>query len=555
MNRYNFIRAAGVSLASLLMRDVLFANRHKGPIMNLPDEVTAILGDQLVTLTGRGESWTFKDLVVDLLVQGESIAVEIESPRSSLTAVTLCWKQTGRDNSRILNDHWERTYGDVSWHVPSDSELLPWYFMEHDGRSTIGVGVKTGTASFCYWQVGKERVSLTMDTRSGGSAVQLSGRKLLAAEMVTTKSNPGESPFQTARRFMRTMCDNARMPAQPVYGINDWYFTYGDNSEDLILEHTRMMAPMAEGLSNRPFSVIDAGWFVTSPSLPKESWWGDRLDLPNSKFGDMSRVAERIRKAGMRPGIWTRPLCGSHNDPYSLMLPLVKGRDAQRPVLDPTIPENLERISELFKVYNSWCYDLVKFDFTSFDIFGKWGFEMMRDGAISSSGWSMHDNSKTNAEIILNLYKTIRRAAGDTYVLACNTISHLSAGLFELNRIGDDTSGNEWARTRKMGVNTLAFRGMHHGIFYAADPDCVGVTNKVAWDKNKQWMHLVAKSGTPLFISAQPDATGSAQKAMIKESFALASQDLPLGEPLDWMESAFPKRWKLKDEEVSFDWD
>jgi len=555
MNRYNFIRAAGVSLASLLMRDVLFANRHKGPIMNLPDEVTAILGDQLVTLTGRGESWTFKDLVVDLLVQGESIAVEIESPRSSLTAVTLCWKQTGRDNSRILNDHWERTYGDVSWHVPSDSELLPWYFMEHDGRSTIGVGVKTGTASFCYWQVGKERVSLTMDTRSGGSAVQLSGRKLLAAEIVTTKSNPGESPFQTARRFMRTMCDNARMPAQPVYGINDWYFTYGDNSEDLILEHTRMMAPMAEGLSNRPFSVIDAGWFVTSPSLPKESWWGDRLDLPNSKFGDMSRVAERIRKAGMRPGIWTRPLCGSHNDPYSLMLPLVKGRDAQRPVLDPTIPENLERISELFKVYNSWCYDLVKFDFTSFDIFGKWGFEMMRDGAISSSGWSMHDNSKTNAEIILNLYKTIRRAAGDTYVLACNTISHLSAGLFELNRIGDDTSGNEWARTRKMGVNTLAFRGMHHGIFYAADPDCVGVTNKVAWDKNKQWMHLVAKSGTPLFISAQPDATGSAQKAMIKESFALASQDLPLGEPLDWMESAFPKRWKLKEEEVSFDWD
>lgn len=523
--------------------------------MNLPDEVTAILGDQLVTLTGRGESWTFKDLVVDLLVQGESIAVEIESPRSSLTAVTLCWKQTGRDNSRILNDHWERTYGDVSWHVPSDSELLPWYFMEHDGRSTIGVGVKTGTASFCYWQVGKERVSLTMDTRSGGSAVQLSGRKLLAAEIVTTKSNPGESPFQTARRFMRTMCDNARMPAQPVYGINDWYFTYGDNSEDLILEHTRMMAPMAEGLSNRPFSVIDAGWFVTSPSLPKESWWGDRLDLPNSKFGDMSRVAERIRKAGMRPGIWTRPLCGSHNDPYSLMLPLVKGRDAQRPVLDPTIPENLERISELFKVYNSWCYDLVKFDFTSFDIFGKWGFEMMRDGAISSSGWSMHDNSKTNAEIILNLYKTIRRAAGDTYVLACNTISHLSAGLFELNRIGDDTSGNEWARTRKMGVNTLAFRGMHHGIFYAADPDCVGVTNKVAWDKNKQWMHLVAKSGTPLFISAQPDATGSAQKAMIKESFALASQDLPLGEPLDWMESAFPKRWKLKEEEVSFDWD
>ncbi|MCX6143532.1 MAG: hypothetical protein NTZ35_09945 [Ignavibacteriales bacterium] len=202
MNRIHFIRAAGVSLASLLMRDVLFANRLKGSIMNLPDEVTAILSDQLVTLTGKGGSWTYKDLIVELLVQGESIAVDIESPRSSLTSVTLRWKQKARDNSRILNDHWERTYGDVLWHVPSEPELLPWYFMEHDGRRTIGVGAKTGTASFCFWQVGKEQVSLTMDTRSGGNAVQLSGRKLRAAEIVTTKSDSGESPFQTARRFM-----------------------------------------------------------------------------------------------------------------------------------------------------------------------------------------------------------------------------------------------------------------------------------------------------------------------------------------------------------------
>jgi len=523
--------------------------------MNLPDEVTAILEDQLVTLTGRGGSWTYKDLIVELPVQGGGIAVEIESPRSGLSAVTLRWKRKRCDTSMLLNDHWERTYGDVSWHRASDSELLPWYFMEHDGGNTIGVGVKTGTASFCFWQVGREQVSFTMDTRSGGSAVRLAGRRLRAAEIVTTKSDSGESPFHTARRFMRMMCEQARMPAQPVYGINDWYFTYGNNSEDLILEHTNLMAPMAEGLSNQPFSVIDAGWFVSSPFLRNDSSWGDRLDHPNSKFGDMGRVAERIRKAGMRPGIWTRPLCGSHNDPHSLMLPVVKGRDALRPVLDPTIPENLERISDLIKLYRGWRYDLVKFDYTTFDIFGKWGFEMLRDGAISGSRWSMHDNSRTNAEIILNLYRTIRTAAGDTYLLACNTFSHLSAGLFELNRIGDDTSGNEWARTRTMGVNTLAFRGMHHGIFYVADPDCVGVTNKVAWDKNKRWMQLVAKSGTPLFISAQPEATKSAQKAMIRECFALASQDLPLGEPLDWMERALPKRWKLNGEEVRFDWD
>jgi hypothetical protein len=54
-----------------------------------------------------------------------------------------------------------------------------------------------------------------------------------------------------------------------------------------------------------------------------------------------------------------------------------------------------------------------------------------------------------------------------------------------------------------------------------------------------------------LFSDQRPTPT---QKAMIKECFALASRELPLGEPLDWMESAFPKRWKLKGEEENFDW-
>jgi alpha-galactosidase len=173
---------------------------------------------------------------------------------------------------------------------------------------------------------------------------------------------------------------------------------------------------------------------------------------------------------------------------------------------------------------------------------------------LTAPGWSMNDSSRTNAEIVLSLYETIREAARDTCVISCNTFSHLSAGLFELNRIGDDTSGLEWDRTRRMGVNTLAFRGVHQGTFYAADPDCVGLTTKVPWAKNKQWMQLVASSGTPLFISAQPEAVQNEQKAAIRESFSLASRQLPLGEPLDWMESPVPSKWKLNGRAVDFDW-
>ncbi len=499
-----------------------------GQLMRMPDDVTAILNARTVHLHSLDDArWTYRELVVYVREQKNSVSIEIEAPGARLSAVTLHWRTEKNASSPILNDHWERTYGDVSWHMPRTSEILPWYFMETTSGSTNGFGVKTGTSSICFWEIRDGMLNLTLDTRSGGNGVHLGGRKLLAAEIVITKSFPGETPFQTTRRFVGTLCDKARMPAQPVYGINDWYFTYGNNSAKLILEHTALMAPMAEGLSNRPFSVIDSGWFQKPPAFPDDCCWGDTMGSSNNRFGDMEKLAEQIRQLGMRPGIWTRPLCGSHKDSPALMLPLIKGREELRPVLDPSIPENLERIRQYFRLYTQWGYELVKFDFTTFDIFGKWGFEMLRDRTMTEPDWNMKDTTRTNAEIVLGLYETIREAAGDACVIGCNTFSHLSAGLFELNRIGDDTSGNEWDRTRKMGVNTLAFRGLHHGVFYAADADCVGLTTRVPWQKNKQWMELVASSGTPLFISAQPEATGTEQKAAIRESFALASQQSP----------------------------
>jgi alpha-galactosidase len=558
MKRRNFIKTAGVSLTAVLMNDAIFATEAQKHIqlINFPDDVSAIVNKEKISFWGRNkQNWLFQELSVNLKNRGECIDVEIQAPKVKLSSVTLHWNIPKKEATKILNDQWERTYGDASWHKPTDYEVLPWYFIEHNAGKTNGFGVKTGANSFCFWQIYDGKLSLTMDTRSGGDGVELGDRKLLAAEIVTMSGKENDSVFQASKKFMSIMCRQARMPKQPVYGINDWYFSYGNNSEKLILEHTEMMTPMAEGLENRPFSVIDAGWFQNSPSLNNDCCWGDNMNTPDEKFGDMQKLAEKISKIGMRPGIWTRPLCGSHKDSKSLMLPIIKGRDERKPILDPTIPENLERVKDYFKLYNNWGYEMVKFDFTSFDIFGKWGFEMVNDKEMSAQNWVMNDNSKTNAEIVLNLYKTIRNAAGETYLIGCNTFGHLSAGLFELNRVGDDTSGNEWDRTRKMGVNTLAFRGIHQGTFYAADGDCVGLTPKINWELNKQWMELLAKSGTPLFISAQPEATGDEQKAFIKKCFEIASIEKPIAEPLDWLSNPHPKKWKSGDEILNFNWE
>lgn len=552
MKRREFLGATGAGL-------LVAANGARA--MSILD-TSGTLIERVTALTERGDivlkhagnrTWAAGPIEVQFEQTVDSTIVRIRAPATELRSVTIEFPEQPID--LVLNDHWERTYGDVGWHKPSPTEQLPWYFIAKHANGFDAFGVRTGGAAFCHWQLADSRRRLIIDTSSGGVGVQLGSRTLEAAEFVTTHSARGESAYSVLRRFVKSMCQRPRLAELPVYGINDWYFAYGRNSDALILEHTELMAPFAQGLKNRPFSVIDAGWFVGPTSAPDDCCFGVNMDTPNTRFKDMAALAANIRKLEMRPGLWTRPLCATEEVKASLLLPRIAGRDdPKRPILDPTIPENLERVAAYFQQYRQWNYDLVKIDFTSFDIFGKWGFEMMRDRALTAPGWRMHDVSRTNAEIIRDLYAAMRAAAGNTLLIGCNTISHLSAGVFEVNRIGDDTSGKEWDRTRKMGVNTLAFRGVHHDAFYAADADCVGLTPQVPWEKNRQWMELVAKSGTPLFISAQPEAVGAAQKPVIRACFELASRKLPVSVPLDWMSNAWPRRWALNGATETFSW-
>jgi len=542
MDRRKFIKTSGLSLASVLISKTFYGNSklENADIINIPNKITAKVNQQIIELNKVKDAfWENNGVGVQLKNIKNALAVFIEAPNVELTNVVLHW-DVPVGAGLVLNDNWERTYGDVSWHKPKNAELFPWYFMEYNQNELSGFGVKTGCSAFCYWQFGSGELSLTMDTQSGGKGVLLGDRKLKAAEIVTFKGNRGESPFSSARQFMKIMSPKPRLPKHPVYGINDWYYCYGKNSHETILDHTHVTSGLSDNPANKPFSVIDDGWFE-----------GKDVSQPNKKFPDMPGLADAIRGLGMRPGIWTRPLI---SDIGKLKSSLLLKRENNDGVIDPTIPENLEKIKSFFRLYDDWGYEMVKIDFSSFDIFGRWGFQMVKDKSITVPDWTMNDRSRTNAEIVLNLYKAFREASGKMYIIGCNTFSHLSAGLFELNRIGDDTSGVEWGRVSRLGVNTLAFRGIQHDVFYAADADCVGLTKDIPWEKNKQWMELLAKSGTPLFISAQPEVVAKEQKEFIRKCFSIASRQQVLGEPLDWMENQNPTKWRFGDEIEHFDW-
>jgi alpha-galactosidase len=76
----------------------------------------------------------------------------------------------------------------------------------------------------------------------------------------------------------------------------------------------------------------------------------------------------------------------------------------------------------------------------------------------------------------------------------------------------------------------------------------------VPWNKNKQWMELLAKSSAPLFISAEPGSVGEEQKKFVRQSFNEAARAQPIAEPLDWLTNPIPSKWRLDGQVVDFDW-
>lgn len=542
MKRRNFIKITGATLSSLLASNYIKAGGTAPEIIQLPDAISILSGTEYWPMQSSDkQSWIYRDVVVKLKKEKDALSVLIHSPVLPLKEVQLQWKYATGKDVKILGDAYERSYGDLSFQPYGLQPVkMPWYCIEQHDNHTTCFGVKTGCAAFCYWHVTEKELELNLDVRNGGNGVFLGTRMLRAADIVTTKNTGKENVFATVRRFCRQMCDEPKKVKQPVYGINDWYIAYGNNSADLIIKHTAMMSPLATNTSNRPFSVIDDGWSS-----------GTDYSRTNEKFPNMPGLVSQIKDLGMRPGLWTRPLLPKPGYTRSMMIRRAQTTAGDN-VLDPTIEENILYIQNLFKLYKQWGFELVKHDYSTFDIFKRWGMQM--GDSMTDPGWQFNDNSKTNAEIILYLYRSIRAAAGDMYLIGCNTISHLSAGVFELNRIGDDTSGKEWERTKKMGVNTMGFRMVQHENFYQADGDCVGLTTAIPWEKNKQWMQLLAQSSAPLFISAQAEAVGDEQKNFIRQCFTDASQDQPVGEPLDWLDNPLPSKWKFGNDVVEFKW-
>jgi alpha-galactosidase len=512
--------------------------------VNRPDFIELTTETKTVTAKWENDDYNLDDINVKLNQDNEHLAIFLTAQTSKVKWIKLRWNNLSWDkNVRFLGDAWERGYGDMEWKGMNPNRFMPWYFCAKSEAKSICYGVKVRPSAMCFWQVDSLGMTLFLDVRCGGSGVNLKGRVIKLADVIACEMRDCTS-FEAMQEFCGQMCEDPILPKYPVYGSNNWYYAYGKSSESEILADCDYILNLTKDIENKPYMVIDDCW---QEHHRLNEYNGGPWTKGNEKFPDMKALADKLVQKGVRPGIWVRLLLNEDENIKN------EWRLSHNNCIDPTNPEALNYIKEDIKRICNWGYTLIKHDFSTFDLFGKWGFQM--SPLVTDDGWHFYDDSLTSAEVVKLLYKAILDASveasnGETLILGCNTIGHLGAGYMHINRTGDDTSGVIWERTRFMGVNTLAFRLPQHGKFYEIDADCVGIDGGISWSMNKQWADVLAKSGTPLFISVRPNILDETEKQELHEILKVASKQEYHVIPVDWEETTCPEHWQDKDHDI-----
>lgn len=483
-----------------------------------------------------------KDAKVDFVPTPEGLEIYLTAPVSHPRFLKMRWNQTIEGPVKVSGDAFERLQGNSAFAALNADRYLAWYYIIGKKNNWACGGVKTTANSIVSFSLDHDGVNGFFDVRCGGKGVALGKRKLLVATLVY-RFYEQHSSFEALRAFCHELAVNPLFPKEPVYGGNDWYFSYGHSTQKEIVQDASLISELAQGNPNLPYMVVDDGWEAGDCGGP----W-----TPNANFPDMGQLVADLKKMNVKAGIWVRFL---RNDACLEAHPdwaIEKPGQTER-FLDPSIPGVLEHIKKDIARIKGWGFTLIKHDYSNFDMFSKYG-PAFNGGIDERNDWSFADASRTSAEICRDFYKTIKEACGsECLVEGCGVLSHICVGYVELCRVGDDTSGVFWDRTRAFGVNTLAFRMCQNGVFYTCDADCVGFGG-IPWEKNRLFADLLSWSGTPLFISCPQGLLTPEMKAYLQEDFRRASYQTDVAVPLDYEWNVSPAEWAINGEKKTYDW-
>jgi alpha-galactosidase len=267
-----------------------------------------------------------------------------------------------------------------------------------------------------------------------------------------------------ARRFA-VEAGAAPRPAPTVWC--SWYHYFTNVTEADILENLD-----AVGEHDLPVDVvqIDDGW---------QAEIGDWLAY-SGRFSSLPRLAERIRRAGRRPGIWVAPfLVGARSElarAHPEWLAGDAGHNWDQDLRGLDVERAEGRLRQVFGTLRSFGFDYFKLDFLYAGALG--GLDAYRHGLA-----------------------VIRETVGpESYLVGCGAPILPSVGLVDAMRVSPDVGpsyepedGDMSRPSQRAAALTTIGRAWQHGRFWVNDPDCL--IARPAVERREEWAGVVERYG------------------------------------------------------------
>lgn len=386
---------------------------------------------------------------------------------------------------------------------------------------------------------------------------------------------PHDDPLALLDAYARALGQSMRANGRPQWqvisrlssasptGWCSWYYFHGSNTSADVLAN---LAAIDGACLPLEVILIDDGY---QPAI------GDWL-MANERFPEgMQWLAQKIKAAGHRPGIWIAPfgvaaesrLYAEHPDwvihrddgyrsgQQSDSPPLTAWRHQDKDIyaLDLSHPAAQEWLASVFRTLaGEWGYELFKIDFC---------FAAALEGR-------RHNPEMTRAQALRRGLEIIRQAIGAPsdgarFLLGCGMPLAPAVGLIDGMRIGPDVSVNWeplWADLASPAAgnalrNTMA-RAFTHGVLWANDPDCVLARDRydesdLVLNEMRTLVSLVGLSGGSVFSG---DNLPSIRRGRLKYLRQILP---PLGQaavPLDLFERERPELFALPIHRTFGDW-
>ena len=207
----------------------------------------------------------------------------------------------------------------------------------------------------------------------------------------------------------------------PATGWTSWYHYYTDISEQIILEN--LEAFQKENVAIDHFQ-IDDGY---------QTKVGDWLNIKSSFPNGMAHLAQKIKQANYKSGIWIAPfVCEADSDIFKQKKHwLLKDNNG--------LPISLGKIK-------LWSGDFYALDFYQKEVqeyiggvlytfINKWGFEMIKMDFLYAVCIQTPPN-KTRGQVMHDAMQFLRNIVGDTAILGCGVPLGSAFGMVDYCRIG-----------------------------------------------------------------------------------------------------------------------